>query len=64
MTTKFGDRLLELYPRVLSFALSRTGNRADAEDLVQSTLIRALERKNQLDVGSLEGWEITIANIP
>lgn len=61
MTNGFGEQLLKIYPQILAYALSRTVNRADAEDLVQNAMIRALEKKKQFDGRSLEGWVITIA---
>lgn len=53
--------MLKIYPTVLAFAISRTGNRADADDLVQSAMIRAMEKKDQFDGRNVEAWVITIA---
>ena len=61
MADKFGDELLAAYPNLKIFALSLTSNKADADDLVQATIERALERRSQFHGGSLIAWVITIA---
>lgn len=61
MADEFGDELLAAYPNLKIFALSLTSNRADADDLVQATILRALEKRSQFQGGSLIAWVITIA---
>jgi RNA polymerase sigma-70 factor (ECF subfamily) len=43
----FPSQLPELLPRLWAFALRITGNQHDAEDLVQRSCVRALERADQ-----------------
>ena len=51
-----------LVPRLRRFALSVTGNRADADDLVQDTLERALRHLDQWQPGTrLDSWMFRIA---
>lgn len=50
-----------LLPRLWRFALYLSRDNATAEDLVQSTCVRALERAGQYDAGSrLDSWAFTI----
>jgi RNA polymerase sigma-70 factor (ECF subfamily) len=50
-----------LVPRLRRFALSVTGNRADADDLVQDTLERALRHLDQWQPGTrLYSWMFRI----
>jgi RNA polymerase sigma-70 factor, ECF subfamily len=44
----FPCMLSEMLPRLWAFALHIAGNKYDAEDLVQSACVRALERSHQL----------------
>ena len=49
-------------PRLRRFALSLTGNRADADDLVQDTIERALRNLHQWQQGTkLDSWMFRIA---
>ena len=49
-------------PRLRRFALSVTGNRTDADDLVQDTVERALRHLNQWQSGTrLDSWMFRIA---
>jgi RNA polymerase sigma-70 factor (ECF subfamily) len=53
--------LPELLPRLWAFALRITGDRHDAEDLVQRACVRALERADQLQPGSTPlSWMFSI----
>ena len=56
----FGDELLEIYPRLLSLALALTGNRGDADDLVQEVVVCALTNRTKFTGGSLLAWTATI----
>jgi RNA polymerase sigma-70 factor (ECF subfamily) len=61
--TDFSTLLPDLLPRLWAFALRIAGNRHDAEDLVQHTCVRALERQHQLkaDTSPLS-WVFAIAH--
>ncbi|MBF9059261.1 sigma-70 family RNA polymerase sigma factor [Rhodobacterales bacterium HKCCSP123] len=53
--------LPELYPRLRRYALSLSGNRPEAEDLVQETVAQALLRAEQFRPGShVDRWMFTI----
>jgi RNA polymerase sigma-70 factor (ECF subfamily) len=55
--------LPNLLPRLWGFALRLSGNRQDAEDLVQRTCLRALERQHQLQPDSSpHSWLFAIAH--
>jgi RNA polymerase sigma-70 factor, ECF subfamily len=55
--------LPQLLPRLWRFSLRLTGDRHDAEDLVQRTSVRALERQHQLQPGtSTLSWLYSIAH--
>jgi len=57
----FGDQLIELLPRLRRFARTLARHEADADDLVQVALERALVRAEQWDSNSrLESWMFTI----
>jgi RNA polymerase sigma-70 factor (ECF subfamily) len=56
------DLFEEYVPRLYRFALRLTGNRADAEDLSQATLLRAWKDRARLrDPGAAKSWLFTIA---
>jgi RNA polymerase sigma-70 factor, ECF subfamily len=61
--TDFSALLPDLLPRLWAFSLRIAGNRHDAEDLVQHTCVRALERQHQLkaDTSPLS-WVFAIAH--
>lgn len=60
-TRQFEERLAEHRPRLLRLAHSWCHNRAIADDLVQDTLARALNRHAQLrDPGVLGSWLCSI----
>jgi len=57
----FGDELIALMPRLRRFALVRTGSAAEADDLVQTTLMRAWEHRSRFEDGTnLVAWLFTI----
>lgn len=61
VTKAFGDALIVLVPRLRRFALLRTANAAEADDLVQATLMRAWEHRAQFQNGTnLVAWLFTI----
>jgi RNA polymerase sigma-70 factor, ECF subfamily len=51
-TDEAARALPQLLPRLWRFALRLTGDKHEAEDLVQRTCVRALERQHQLQPGS------------
>lgn len=56
----FEKNLLKVIPELRLYARSRLSNQADADDLVQDTLSRALEKKHLFRGGSLVGWVIIL----
>lgn len=58
----FQRALLGLLPRLRRFALSLTGNMAEADDLTQAACLRALERRRRYRDGTrLDSWLFRIA---
>lgn len=61
VTKAFGDELISVVPRLRRFAFARTGNAAEADDMVQATLMRAWEHRSQFHAGTnLVAWLFTI----
>ena len=57
----FGKNLKEIYPDIKPVALKLTKyNYADADDLVQKTLLKAFEKQDLYRGGNLTGWVVTI----
>lgn len=57
----FEIRLLGSVPRLKKLAFALTASKADSEDLVQSTLERALSRQQQCrNLDKVENWSLTI----
>lgn len=57
----FGAQLVPLLPSIWRFALALSGNKDFADDLTQSTCLRAIEKSHQFKAGtSLTGWTLTI----
>ena len=55
------DRMLAAVPSLRAFAISFTGNRDSADDLVQDTLLRAWSNLDRFEQGTnLEAWLFTI----
>ena len=53
--------IIDIYPRIMAFAFSKTRDKQKAEDLVQTTILKALENKDQwTNVKNLSAWLITI----
>ena len=46
--------------KMINLAMSKTFNKFDAEDLVQQTYLKALERQDQFKGNSIDAWVITI----
>jgi RNA polymerase sigma-70 factor, ECF subfamily len=56
------DQIVALLPRLRRFCLALAGSAADADDLAQSTVERALSRLDQWQVGTrLDSWMFKIA---
>ncbi|MFC0398900.1 RNA polymerase sigma factor [Paraburkholderia rhizosphaerae] len=61
--TDLPSLLPDLLPRLWAFALRLSGDRHDAEDLVQHTCLRALERQHQLKANTSPlSWMFAIAH--
>lgn len=57
------DMLPGMLPRLWAFALRLTGDKHDAEDLVQRACVRALERADQLQPGTAAlSWMFSIVH--
>ncbi|TIW23873.1 MAG: sigma-70 family RNA polymerase sigma factor [Mesorhizobium sp.] len=57
----FDDDLVKSGPKLMAFAVSLAGDRDRAMDLVQSTMVRALEKFEQFQSGTnLNAWLFTI----
>ena len=46
--------------KMINLAISKTFNKFDAEDLVQQTYLKALERQDQFKGDNIDPWVITI----
>ena len=46
--------------KMINLAMSKTFNKDDAEDLIQQTYLKALERQNQFKGNNIDPWVITI----
>lgn len=58
---KFRQELVEMIPRLRRFAYGLTGSAADGDDLVQTTLERAINHQHQLkEAKGLYGWVFSI----
>ncbi|PCJ89191.1 MAG: RNA polymerase subunit sigma [Thiotrichaceae bacterium] len=58
---EFSLELTQLIPRLTRYALLLTHNKSDSEDLVQATLLRALNKQKQWHTGTnLDRWVFTI----
>ncbi|MGU3285231.1 sigma-70 family RNA polymerase sigma factor [Methylobacterium mesophilicum] len=61
VTKTFGDELIALVPRLRRFAHVRTDGAAQADDLVQATLLKAWEHRYRFEDGTnLIAWLFTI----
>lgn len=62
MNDRIEEEMLALLPQLRKFAYALTGAWPDADDLVQATCIRAIERIDQWEVGTrLDSWMYRIA---
>lgn len=46
--------------KMINLAMSKTFNKFDAEDLIQQTYLKALERQDQFKGNNIDPWVITI----
>lgn len=59
--SSFAARLLDELPALLRTARRMTRSGSDAEDLVQATVVRALERKDELrEPDRMRGWLLSV----
>ena len=57
----FMAELMDAVPHLRAFALSRTRNRDQAEDLVQETILKAWDKRASFEPGTnLKAWLFTI----
>lgn len=62
MDYQIREQMIALMPRLQRFAYSLTGTKADAEDLMQATCLRAIENIDKWVVGSrLDSWMYKMA---
>ena len=62
-TTIFRKELARIFPGIWRYALSLTGNRAEADDPAQSASLQAMERANQFEPGThLDRWVFRITH--
>jgi RNA polymerase sigma-70 factor (ECF subfamily) len=54
------DNILKYHSKLRHYALKLTKNTEDAEDLVQDTILRALENSDKFDGRNFIGWATTI----
>ena len=63
-STNFIDNLTALQANLLNFAYMLTNNRDDAYDLLQDTMVKALDNEEKYTAGTnFKGWVFTIMNI-
>ena len=61
VTTRFGDQLIAVLPRLRRFARGLTGSAVEADDLVQAACERALARQHQFQEGTrFDSWMFRI----
>jgi RNA polymerase sigma-70 factor (ECF subfamily) len=60
-STQFHEKILSIQSNMFNFALILTGNRNDAGDLLQDTVLKALKnREKYIDNINFKGWILTI----
>ncbi|GHT40230.1 RNA polymerase sigma factor [Bacteroidia bacterium] len=59
--TQFQERILDIQDNMFNFAMMLTGNRNDANDLLQETTLKALDNRDKyIDNINFKGWVLTI----
>lgn len=62
MDYRVREQMIELLPRLQRFTYALTGTKADGEDLLQATYLRAIENLDKWAVGSrLDSWMYRMA---
>ncbi len=62
MDSQVREQMIELLPRLQRFAYALTNSKADGDDLLQATFVRAIENLEKWTVGSrLDSWMYRIA---
>lgn len=56
----FEQRLIALLPTLRRYAVAMTGSLSDGDDVVQSAIVRALERQHHYRGGRLDAWLFSI----
>jgi RNA polymerase sigma-70 factor (ECF subfamily) len=60
-TLQFQEKILNVQEYMFGFALSLTGNRSDAYDLLQDTVLKALDNERKyINNTNFKGWILTI----
>lgn len=60
-TILFQEKILNIQDNMFNFAMMLTGNREDANDLVQDTTLKALDNQEKyVDNVNFKGWILTI----
>lgn len=60
-SSQFQDDIINLQPKLFTFAMMLTKNRENANDLVQDTTLKALDSEAKFQEGTnLKGWVFTI----
>lgn len=60
-TNQFQQKVLEIQSNMFNFAMMLTGNREDANDLVQDTTLKVLDNQDKyIDNVNFKGWVLTI----
>ena len=60
-TIQFQEKVLSIQSNMFNFALMLTGNREDANDLVQDTTLKVLDNQDKyVDNINFKGWVLTI----
>ena len=59
--TLFEKQLVAMLPKLRAFALGLSRNRTDSDDLVQDTVVKALNASHRFEMGtSMQAWTFTI----
>jgi len=60
-STKFQEKILDIQDNMFNFALMLTGNKDDANDLLQDTTLKVLDnQKKYIENVNFKGWVLTI----
>ena len=60
-TSQFQKKLLGMQENMMNFALMLTANREDAQDLLQETSLKVLDKREKyVDNRNFKGWVLTV----